>query len=159
MHRFKNSEGKLCDSAAENAKALETHFEKVYNILSDVDGTVIDELRQRPVRNDLDCVPSDEEMSMALQKAKKNKSSGLGDSQIPVEFWQALEGNVETEMLFKNCIHSFRLNEGLACQSAQIDPVKGRLARIQPLEMHHAYGGCPETGQLYHIFTYQQNTS
>ena len=58
----------------------------------------------------MDCVPSDEEISKALQKAKKNKASG--DSQIPVEFWQALEGNVETEMLFKNCIRSFWLNEG-----------------------------------------------
>ena len=63
VQRFRNSEGKLCDSAAENAKALETHFEKVYNIQSGVDGTVIDEVRQRPVRNDLDCVPSDEEIS------------------------------------------------------------------------------------------------
>ncbi len=31
VQRFRNSEGKLCDIAAENAKALETHFEKVYN--------------------------------------------------------------------------------------------------------------------------------
>ena len=84
VQRFRNSEGKLCDSAAENAKALETHFEKVYNILSGVDGIVIDEIRQRPVKNELDCVPTDAEISKALQKAKKNKASG--DSQIPVEF-------------------------------------------------------------------------
>ena len=110
VQRFRSSEGKLCDSAVENAKALETHFEKVYNIQSDVDETVIDSLRQRTVRTDLDCVPTDEEISKALQKAKKNKATG--DSQIPVEFWQALEGNAETEMLFKNCIRSFWLDEG-----------------------------------------------
>ncbi len=35
--RFRNSEGKVSDSAAENAKALETHFENVYNTQSGVD--------------------------------------------------------------------------------------------------------------------------
>ena len=44
VQRFRNSEGKLCDSAAENAKALETHFEKVYNILSGVDGKFVSDL-------------------------------------------------------------------------------------------------------------------
>ncbi len=66
VQRFGNSDYKLCDSGAENAKALETHFEKIYNIQSGVDGTVIDDLRQRTVQNDLDCVPSDEEISKAL---------------------------------------------------------------------------------------------
>jgi len=42
---------------------------------------------------------------------KKNKASG--DSQIPVEFWQALEGNSETETLFKECIRSIWLHLGL----------------------------------------------
>ena len=66
----------VCDSAVENAKALETHFEKVYNTQSDVDETVIDGLRQRPVRTDVECVPTDEEISKALQIAKKNKATG-----------------------------------------------------------------------------------
>ncbi len=65
-------------------KALETHFEKVYNILSGVDGTVIDEIRQRPAKNELDCVLTDAEISKAIQKAKKNKASG--DSLVPVDF-------------------------------------------------------------------------
>ncbi len=43
-------------SAAENAIATETHCLKVDNIQSGVDGAVIDELRQRPVKNGLDCV-------------------------------------------------------------------------------------------------------
>lgn len=106
---FKNTEGKLCENAAENSKALETHYEKVYNIGSNVDASVIDEVRQRPVCTDLDCAPSDKEISKALQQAKKNKA--VGDSKIPVEFWQALEGNDETETLFKDYIRSFWENE------------------------------------------------
>jgi len=105
VQRFRNSEGKLYTSTAENSKTLKTHFEKVYNIRPDTDDSVIDELRQRPLRANLDCVPSDEEISKALQQAKKDKATG--DSQIPVEFWQALEGNVETETLFKECVRSF----------------------------------------------------
>ncbi len=75
VQRFRHSEGKACDSAAKNAKALETYFEKVHNILSGVDGTVIDEIRQQPVKNELDSVPIDAEISKALQKAMKNKAS------------------------------------------------------------------------------------
>ncbi|NBO66980.1 MAG: hypothetical protein EBU88_19410 [Acidobacteria bacterium] len=53
--------------------------------------------------------PSSTKISKALQKAKKNKASG--DSRITVEFRQALEGNSETETLFKECIRSIWLDE------------------------------------------------
>ena len=48
----------------------------MYNIGSNVDASVIDEVRQRPVCTDLDCAPSDKEISKALQQAKKNKAVG-----------------------------------------------------------------------------------
>jgi len=128
VQRFRNSEGKLCTSTAENSETLKTHFEKVYNIRPDTDDSVIDELRQRPLRANLDCVPSDEEISKALQQAKKDKATG--DSQIPVEFWQALEGNVETETLFKECVRFFLAGrvcpKGVAHQPAEVDPQERR---------------------------------
>ena len=67
VQRFRNSEGKLCTSTAENSETLKTHFEKVYNIRPDTDDSVIDELRKQPLRANLDCVQSDEEISKALQ--------------------------------------------------------------------------------------------
>ncbi len=44
------------------------------------------------------------------------KRSTLPDSQIPVEFWQVLEGKVENEMLFKNCAPSFWLDKGTSSE-------------------------------------------
>jgi len=102
---FKNSEGKLCENAAENSKALEAHYEKVYNMGSSMDDSVLNLVRQRPVLTHLECAPNDKEISTALRQAKKNKA--VGDSKIPVEFWQALEGNCETENILKDCFHSF----------------------------------------------------
>jgi hypothetical protein len=51
-------------------------------------------------------------MRRSARRFKSKEEQGISNFQIPAEFWQAVEGNVETEMLFKNCIRSYWLNEG-----------------------------------------------
>jgi hypothetical protein len=52
----------LCSNPVENAKAVKDHFEKVYNIKSDLNPTVFDQVKQRPFQLDLDAPPSLEEL-------------------------------------------------------------------------------------------------
>ena len=52
--RFRNKNGDLCSNSVKNAKTVKDHFQKVYNIKSDLDPTVFDQVMQRPIRLDLE---------------------------------------------------------------------------------------------------------
>ena len=68
-------------------------------------------------------------ISKALHAARKNKATG--DSHIPIEFFQALEGNDETEHLVKDCIRSIwrdeKIPEDWRVNRLKIIPKKGDL--------------------------------
>jgi len=95
---FRNENGILCSNPTENARTVIEHFQKVYNIHNQLDSTVFDLVRQRPIRFELDDPPNLEEVRKALNSAKKDKAAG--DSKIPVEFWQVLSDDQSTENLF-----------------------------------------------------------
>jgi len=101
--RFKNQTGELCSTQVENARTVRDHFQKVYNIKSELDPTVLSKIKQRPIRFELDAPPTPQEIRKALTAAKKNKASG--DSQIPVEFWQTLAEDKSTESIFCEICH------------------------------------------------------
>ena len=88
----------MCSTPVENARTVRDHFQKVYNIKSELDPNVFSQIKQRPVRSELDAPPTRQEIRKALNAAKKGKTSG--DSKIPVEFWQILAEDESTESLF-----------------------------------------------------------
>ena len=96
--RFRNKDGVLCSNPTENARTVKEHFQKVYNIQHQLDLTVFDLVRQRPIRFELDVPPTLEEVRKALNSAKKDKAAG--DFRIPVEFWQILSNDESTAVLF-----------------------------------------------------------
>ncbi|MEC7281693.1 MAG: hypothetical protein VXU50_06480, partial [Verrucomicrobiota bacterium] len=65
--------------------ALRTHFQKIWTIRRDgVDVGMIEQLKQRPLRPDMDCEPSLLEVREFLKKAKMGV--GTADSELPAEF-------------------------------------------------------------------------
>jgi hypothetical protein len=85
---FRNENGLLCSNPKVNARTMKEHFQKVNNFQNQLDPTVFDSVRQKPIRFELDAPPTLEEGSEALKSAKKGKAPG--DSKISEEFWQAL---------------------------------------------------------------------
>ena len=81
---------------------MKEHFQNVYNIQNQLDPTVFDLVRQRPIRFELDDPPTREEVRKALSSAKKDKAAG--DSKLPVEFWQILSEDQSTENLFYDIV-------------------------------------------------------
>ncbi len=64
---------------------VRTHFQKIWTIRRDgVDVSVIEQLKQRPLRPDMDCEPSLLEVRDFLKKAKMGV--GTADSELPAEF-------------------------------------------------------------------------
>jgi hypothetical protein len=100
--RFRNKNGDICSNPVENAKTVKDHFQNVYNIKSDLDPTVFDQVKQRPIQFDLDAPPSVDELRKALISAKKDKATG--DSKVPVEFLQILSDDESTENLFHEVV-------------------------------------------------------
>jgi hypothetical protein len=62
---FRNENGILCFNPTENARTVKDHFEMVYNIHNQLDSTVFDLVRQRPIRFELDDPPTLEEVRKA----------------------------------------------------------------------------------------------
>ena len=52
--RFRNKNGVICSDPVENAQTVKDHFQKVYNIESDLDPAALSKIRQRPIRLELD---------------------------------------------------------------------------------------------------------
>ncbi|MEC7280596.1 MAG: reverse transcriptase domain-containing protein, partial [Verrucomicrobiota bacterium] len=64
---------------------VRAHFQKIWTIRRDgVDVSVMEQLKQRPLRPDLDCEPSLLEVRDFLKKAKMGV--GTADSELPAEF-------------------------------------------------------------------------
>ena len=64
---------------------VRAHFQKIWTIRRDgVDVSVMEQLKQRPLRSDLDCEPSLLEVRDFLKKAKMGV--GTADSELPAEF-------------------------------------------------------------------------
>ena len=99
---FRKPDGSM-SSPEENPKTVQEHFTRVYDSVSSLDPTVLEEIRQRPVREELGALPTDDEIRAAIRKAKSNKSPG--DSKIPPEFWKALTCNEESFALIRDVIH------------------------------------------------------
>ncbi len=63
-------DGNLCSNPMENTRAVKKQFQKLYNIQNELDPTLVDQVRQRPVCFELDDPPTVEELRKALISAK-----------------------------------------------------------------------------------------
>ena len=87
---FHTADGEPTTTRLESNEAKAQHWHNVFNRPAQADWSVLEGLRQRPVRDEFSDPPSDEEIIQAIRRAKRGKSPGLNG--IPAEFWQALVG-------------------------------------------------------------------
>ena len=76
---LKNEDGTPCKSADECNERRKRHFEKVLNIVSPFDSSAVNSMRQRPLHEDLDHLPTEEELEEALDALKINKAGGKNE--------------------------------------------------------------------------------
>ena len=103
--RLRKADGTWCETAEENAMRFMEHFGKVLNIKTSFDPTVLELVKQRPMRPKLDKAPSVKEVEAALKKMKSGKASG--DSKIPAEYLKALRGSPQGMALLMGAIEDF----------------------------------------------------
>jgi hypothetical protein len=71
---FNDSNGVPCVNNTQNEQVVKDHFERVFNLPSTYDSTVLSSIRQRDSMEHLDLEPSDEEISKAVKHAKAGKA-------------------------------------------------------------------------------------
>ena len=101
--RMKKEDGSLSNSPEESAEVFSCHFEKLYNQTPTFDPSVIDLLEQRPVVQDCDHIPTDDEISDAIKRLK----NAPGDSGICPQIWKALAKKEETFDILRRIITHF----------------------------------------------------
>ena len=97
-------DGTLASSDKENMRVMQPHFQQVFNNHRPVDMTVLDLLRQRQTKWELDDPITWDEFDRAVNKLRNGKASGLND--IPPEAYKAM-GEECRERIFRY-IQEFR---------------------------------------------------
>ena len=72
----RDEEGNVCDSPEEQQQRWRRHFTKILNIQSEFSAEELERVRQRPVRQDMEELPSEEELLRAVGKLKNGKAGG-----------------------------------------------------------------------------------
>ena len=73
---MKDEKGELCKTQDECHRRWKTHFQRILKIESDFDVGVIEAVRQRRLRTELDVPPTPEELEVVLQALKSGKAGG-----------------------------------------------------------------------------------
>jgi len=103
--KFKKDDGSTCTTPKENAEVVQKHFHKLYNAKSNADESILDEVRQRTIREDMAETPNEEEIAKALKRAKDGKAAG--DSGVPVGMVKALLCSDAIFSRFVDCVVEF----------------------------------------------------
>ncbi|MDE0908581.1 MAG: reverse transcriptase family protein [SAR324 cluster bacterium] len=103
--RLKKADGTWCEGPVENAERFREHFSKVLNIESEFDDSVLNLVEQRPIREDLDEVPSVEEVAKAAAKMRSQKAAG--DSKVPAEYLKVMMRDEVGAQLIMDCIEEY----------------------------------------------------
>ena len=98
---MKKADGSLCKTPEENAEVFRVHFEKLFSKTPSYDPTVLEDLPQKPVVEDCDAPPTDEEIAKAV---KQLKNSGPGESGVNAKVWKCLLKSPETYALIKKFV-------------------------------------------------------
>ena len=76
---MKKPDGTKCTSPAENAEVFRNHFAQLYEKQPTNCDSIDEQLNQLPIRPEMDDLPTDEEINLAIQKLK---NSAAGASRI-----------------------------------------------------------------------------
>lgn len=106
--QLKKPDGTLCKTPDENATVFKDHFQKLYENQVNFDETVLDLLSQRPVFENCDEIPSDEEIRTAISKLK-NKAPG--ESGVMTQSWKIIIDSQEIFQILKSIITDFWVTE------------------------------------------------
>jgi exonuclease III len=87
--QFRKSDGSMSASMDDNREVLESFLDKQFNRTVEFDQNIIDNIKLRPLRAELDKMPTDKELRKAVTKLKNGKA--CGDDGIPAEYYKALE--------------------------------------------------------------------
>ena len=126
---MKKADGSLCKTPEENAEVFRVHFEKLFSKTPSYDPTVLEDLPQKPVVEDCDAPPTDEEIAKAV---KQLKNSGPGESGVNAKVWKCLLKSPETYALIKKFVMNFWMDEEVPSEwelgVLKILPKKGDLS-------------------------------
>ena len=100
---MKMENGKPATNSKENMAVFGPHFERVFNNHRPVDPTILDEIPQRPILHELDSPITFDEVNVAINKLKNDKSPGLNG--IPPEAYKAM--NIVTRRRIHEYITDF----------------------------------------------------
>ena len=100
---MKMENGKTATNGKENMAVFGPHFERVFNNHRPVDLTILNEIPQRPILHELDSPITFDEVNVAINKLKNDKSPGLNG--IPPEAYKAM--NIVTRRRIHEYITDF----------------------------------------------------
>mmetsp|Transcript_27933 Transcript_27933/g.36102 ORF Transcript_27933/g.36102 Transcript_27933/m.36102 type:complete len:740 (+) Transcript_27933:123-2342(+) len=86
--QFKKPDGSMCQSTEENRDVVKNQLDEMFNKESTFDQSIIDKIKLRPLRPELDKKPNKEEIKRAVNGLSSGKASG--DDGIPAEYYKAL---------------------------------------------------------------------
>ena len=89
------ADGKLASNGKENMAVFGPHFDRVFNNHHPVDPTILSDIPQHPILQDIDSPITFAKVDAAINKLKNGKSPGLNG--IPPEAYKAM--NTETRQL------------------------------------------------------------
>ena len=121
-------DGSKCQTPAENADVFRMHFDSLYGRTANFDPSVIDLLKQHPVVDNCDHVPTDDEIRTATRKLR---DSGPGDSGLCAQTWKCLLKSEETFSVLKHVVHMFWETKAVPTEweLLKILPKKGDLSQ------------------------------
>ena len=105
---MKKSDGKKCTSPAENTEVFHNHFAQIYKKQSTNRDSINEQLNQLPIFPEMDDLPTDKEINLAIQKLN---NSVAGASGIRAEIYKALATNPKTFSTIRIITHNFWTEE------------------------------------------------
>ena len=101
-------DGTKCTSPAKNAEVFCNHFAKLYEKKLTNRDSIDKQLNQLPIRPDMDDLPTDKEINLAIQQLNKLAAEA---SEIIEEIYKALATNPETFSTIRRITHAFWTEE------------------------------------------------
>jgi len=74
---FSNSKGDVTKNNSKNLEIPKEHLHPIFNSSSETNPSIINEILQRPIANNLNFAPTIKEVKFALKKMKNNKAPGI----------------------------------------------------------------------------------
>ena len=105
---MKKPDGTKCTSPAKNAEVFRNHFSQLYEKQPTNRDSIYAQLNQLPIRPEMDDLPTDKEINLAIQQLN---NLAAGASGIRAEIYKALATNPKTFSTIRRITHDFWTEE------------------------------------------------